>query len=108
MTLPSVANEPGLLNFTIRKSSDFSTSLDFNISAAGVTPTSSIVSFVTGTQVSSFATTVSDADAGRITISMLPSSSESLAVGTYRWQHVWDYPGPSQKIMLTGFVEVVS
>lgn len=106
MTTPSVANDPGTLNITLKKSSDFSAAIDFDITAVGVTPTSSILSFVTGESVGSFATTVMDAAAGKITISMLPTASASMGSGTYKWQHVWDYAGPSQKIMLTGFVEV--
>jgi hypothetical protein len=107
MTTPSVANDPGTLNITLKKSSDFSAAIDFDITAVGVTPSSSILSFVTGETVASFSTTVTDAAAGQITISMLPTTSAALSTGTYRWQHVWDYVGPSQKTMLTGFVEVV-
>jgi hypothetical protein len=107
MTTTSVANDPGTLNITLKKSSDFSAAIDFDITAVGVTATSNILSFVTGESVGSFATTVTDAAAGQITISMLPTSSASLSVGTYKWQHVWDYVGPSQKTMLTGFVEVI-
>ena len=106
MTAPSVANDPGTLNITIKKSSDFSAAIDFDISAVGVTPTSNIISFVTGESVGSFATTVIDAAAGRLSISMLPTASAALSAGTYKWQQVWDYDGPSQKTMLTGFVEV--
>ena len=107
MTLPSVANDPGTLNITLKKSSDFSAVIDFDTSASGVTVTSSILSFVTGEPVGSFATTVMDAAAGKITISMLPAASAAMGSGTYKWQHVWDYAGPSQKVMLTGLVEVV-
>jgi len=106
MTL-SVSNAPGSLNVTVRKSSDFSAAIDFDVTAVGVTPTSSIISFVTGEPVGEFATTVIDAASGQITISMSPTTSAALGAGTYRWQHVWDYAGPSQKTMLTGFVEVV-
>lgn len=106
MTL-SVSNTPGSLNVTLRKASDFSAAINFDITAVGVTATSSILSFVTGEQVGEFATTVLDAAAGQITISMLPATSATLGAGTYKWQHVWDYAGPSKKTMLTGFVEVL-
>jgi hypothetical protein len=106
MTAPSVANDPGTLNITLKKSSDFSAAIDFDVSASGVTVTSNIISFVTGDLVGSFATTVVDASTGRISISMLPAASAALSAGTYKWQQVWDYAGPSQKTMLTGFVEV--
>lgn len=103
----TIYSTPGSLNIVMRRGDDFSTSFDFSTTASGVTASSTIVSAVTGATVSQIATSVIDAGAGQIRISMTPTQSAALATGTYRWQHTWDYDGDSQKTMLIGFVEVV-
>jgi formylmethanofuran:tetrahydromethanopterin formyltransferase len=107
MSDAAINNIPGTLNITLKRSDDFSTVFDFSTSAVGVTATSEIVSMVTGATVATVTTTVVSATDGTIQITIPPSRSSSLALGTYQWRHLWDYPGDSQRTMLSGILEVV-
>lgn len=98
---------PGTMNLAWRKSNDFSTLIDFNgTTLAGYTVASSLVSLVTGSTVTAFTTTVVDADAGQVNVSMTDSQTAALPAGTYGWRLDWTAPGGVQRTALQGTVEV--
>lgn len=104
--MATVSTLPGTLNIVARKSDDFSTLLDFSISAEGCTVDTEIVSVVTGVAVGEFATSVVDAAAGQVNIALSAAQTSEFAVGTYLWRNVWLQPGDVQKTMLAGYFEV--
>lgn len=105
--MATVSTLPGTLNFALRRSDDFSTLLDFSVSAEGCTVRSEVVSAVTGSVAAEFATSVIDAAAGQVNLALTGEQTAALAAGTYLWRNVWDQPGGVQKTMFTGYIEVV-
>lgn len=98
---------PGPMSLALKRSNDFSTEVDFDgLSLSGYTVTSIVTSLVTGSSVASFTTTVTDAGAGRVNISLTDTQTSSLAVGTYGWQLDWVAPGEVRRTALAGTVEV--
>lgn len=97
---------PGSLNLAFRRGDQFGTQVDFDVSLSGAAVSSSIVSTVTGASVVSFTTTLDDAAAGKVGISLTENQTLGLAVGTYNWIMVVTQPGDVQRTFLTGIVEV--
>jgi hypothetical protein len=63
---------------------------------------------VTGTAVASFVTSVTDAAAGQVNVSLTDTQTAALAAGTYGWRLDWVAPGGVQRTALSGTVEVVA
>jgi hypothetical protein len=97
---------PGTMNLEFKKFGDFSTLIDFNVSLASYSVSATVTSLVTGATVIPFATSVADADAGQVTVSLTDTQTASLAVGTYGWRLDWVAPGSVQRTALSGTVEV--
>jgi len=97
---------PGSLNLSFRKSDQFGTQVDFDVSLTGATVSSSIVSATSGATVTPVTTTLDDASAGKVGISLTESQTSALPVGTYNWYMVVAQPGDVQRTYLTGVVEV--
>lgn len=97
---------PGALNLAFRRGDQFGTQVDFDVSLSGSTVSASIISTVSGASVVSFTTTLDDAAAGKVGISLTESQTLGLAVGTYNWIMVVNQPGDVQRTFLTGVVEV--
>ena len=96
---------PGTLNLAFRRGDDFSTLIDFSVPLTAYTMTSTIRSVVTGESVASFATTLTDAAAGKVNIALSDTQTLSLAPATYRW--VMDgTQGGLTRTYLNGYVEV--
>jgi hypothetical protein len=99
---------PGTMNLAFKKSGDFSALIDFDIALTSYTVTASMTSFVSGSDVQSFTTSVSDAAAGQVSVSLTDTQTAALAAGTYGWHLDWVAPGGIQRTALTGTVEVVA
>jgi hypothetical protein len=98
---------PGQLNLAFRAGDQLGTTIDFDIQLTGHTVSSQIVSLVTGTAVASITASVSNPEAGVVSIAMSETATASLTPGTYRWLLTWDAPGDVRRTALNGFCEVV-
>lgn len=96
---------PGKLNFALRAGDDFSALVDFSISLAGHTMSSTIYSVVTGQTVGSFVTAISNATAGQVNVSLAETATAAMPSGTYRYT-LASVSGTLQRTYLEGFVEV--
>lgn len=104
--MPTYEQLPGSLGLTFRKGDYVSTEIDFNpISLSGLTMSAVVTSLVSGAPVATVTTTIIDAAAGRLNVSLAGSQTSAMATGTYRWM-LTGTDGTSQRSYLTGFVEV--
>jgi hypothetical protein len=94
------------MNLAFKKSGDFATLIDFNVSMASYSVSATVTSLVTGATVIPFTTTLADAAAGQVSIALTDTQTASLAAGTYGWQLDWTAPGSVQRTALSGTVEV--
>jgi len=99
---------PGTMNLAFKRSGDFSALIDFDIALTSYTVTANLTSLVSGGVVQAFTTSVSDASAGQVSVSLSDTQTAALAAGTYGWQLDWVAPGSVQRTALTGTVEVVA
>jgi hypothetical protein len=99
---------PGSMNLAFKRSGDFSALIDFDIALTSYTVTANMTSLVSGGVVQAFTTSVSDASAGQVSVSLTDTQTTALAAGTYGWQLDWVAPGSVQRTALTGTVEVVA
>ena len=97
---------PGTMNLAFKKSGDFSTLIDFNLSLASYSVSATVTSLVTGATVVPFTTSITDASAGQVNIALTDTQTASLAAGTYGWQLDWTAPGSVQRTALSGTLEV--
>jgi len=97
---------PGTMNLAFKKSGDFSTLIDFNVSLVSYSVSAAMTSLVTGATVVPFTASVTDASAGQVNIALTDTQTASLAAGTYGWQLDWTAPGSVQRTALSGTVEV--
>lgn len=97
------------MSLALKRANDFATEIDFDgVALSGYTVTATVTSLVTGSSVASFATTVTDAAAGKVSIGLTDTQTAALAAGTYGWQLDWTAPGGVQRTALAGTVEVVA
>lgn len=98
------------MSLALKRANDFATVIDFDglSSLSGYTVTATVTSLVTGTAVASFATSVTDAAAGQVNISLTDTQTAAMAAGTYAWQLDWTAPGGVQRTALAGTVEVMA
>lgn len=89
-----------------KKSNDFAAVIDFDATLVGYTVTANMTSLVTGATVVPFTTTIADATAGQVSVSLTDTQTAALAAGTYGWQLDWTAPGGIQRTALSGTVEV--
>lgn len=97
---------PSTLNLCFRRSDQFGTQVDFDVSISGSTVTSQIVSAVSGAVVAPITTTIDDAAAGKVSIALTELETSSIPCGTYNWIMVVNQPGDVQRTFLAGVVEV--
>ena len=99
---------PGTMNHAFKRGNDFATVIDFDgiATLSGYTVTASVTSLVTGAAVVPFTTSIADASAGQVGISLTDTQTAALAAGTYGWQLDWTAPGSVQRTALSGTVEV--
>lgn len=105
--MPSYYDQtPGRLGLSFRRGDDFSALIDFTpTDLTGHTVTSTIVSAVTGAEVTPFTVTVPSAADGQVNIALTDTQTAALARGTYNWSLSWA-EGNATRTALTGFVEV--
>jgi hypothetical protein len=97
---------PGSMPLAFRRSNDFSALIDFDTSLVGYQVTATLTSLVTGSTVVPFTTTLADASAGQVSVSLTDTQTAALASGTYGWTLDWTAPGGIQRTALSGTVEV--
>ena len=98
---------PGVLNLEFVRGDEFGTSLNFDLSMAGYTVAAELLSAVSGSKILDITTTVTNAAAGQVSISLTETQTAAIPVGTYRWILYWDAPGAVRRTVFTGFVEAV-
>lgn len=84
----------------------FSSLVDFSISLTGLSVSAAMTSVVSGSQIIAFTTSVVNASAGQVNVSLTKTQTAALARGTYRWSLVWT-DGSATRTALEGFVEVL-
>ena len=99
---------PGTMSLAFKRGDDFSTLIDFNVSLASYSVSATVTSLVTGATVIPFTTSLADAAAGQVSVSLTDTQTASLAAGTYGWRLDWVAPGGVQRTALQGVVEVVA
>lgn len=100
---------PGSMPLACKRGNDFSALIDFDgTTLVGYTATATVTSLVTGATVTSFTTSVVDAAAGQVNVSLTDTQTASLPSGTYGWQLDWTAPGGIQRTALSGTIEVVA
>jgi hypothetical protein len=72
---------PGQMSLSFKRANDFSSLIDFDLSLASYSVTASITSLVTGATVVPFTTTLADASAGQVNISLTDTQTAALAAG---------------------------
>jgi hypothetical protein len=97
---------PGNLPISFVRGDSFSALVDFSISLVGHSLTGTLVSVVTGLDVTPLTTSVVSAADGQVNVSLTAQQTAALARGTYRWKFVWTQ-GAEVRTALTGFVEVI-
>jgi hypothetical protein len=97
---------PGAMSLGLKRGNDFSTLIAFDTSLVGHSATSSITSLVTGATVTAMTTSIADASAGQVNVSLTDTQTAALAAGTYGWRLDWVAPGSVQRTALQGTLEV--
>ena len=98
---------PGTMNLAFKRANDFGTLIDFDgTTLVGYAVTATVTSLVTGATVMPFTTSITDASAGQVNISLTDTQTAALPAGTYGWQLDWTAPGSVQRTALSGTVEV--
>lgn len=98
---------PGPMHLSFKRANDFAAVVDFDgMTLTGYTVSAVMVSLVTGNTVQAMAASVTDAAAGKCSVSLTDSQTGALAAGTYGWQLDWVAPGSVQRTALSGTVEV--
>jgi hypothetical protein len=97
---------PGSMPLAFKRSNDFAAIIDFDTTLTGFAVTANLTSLVTGATVVPFTTTIADASAGQVSVSLTDTQTAALAAGTYGWQLDWTAPGGVQRTALSGTVEV--
>jgi hypothetical protein len=96
---------PGQMSLQFRAGDSLSTLIDFDpISLSGYTVSSQIVSLVTGQPVKTITTTVVDAAAGKVNVSLTSLETAQLPPGSYGWELKWT--DGSKRTALSGVCEV--
>jgi hypothetical protein len=102
-----VTQLPGSLSLAFRKGDDFSTLVDFDgTTLVGYTASAGLYSTVTGALVQAMSTTITDASAGKVSVSLTDTQTAGLVAGTYNWRLDWVAPGSVQRNALAGTAEV--
>jgi hypothetical protein len=105
--MPIYDQRPGRLGLAFRGGDEVSTQIDFDgVSLVGYTVTSSLVSLVTGGVVQPVTTTLSDAAAGVVNISLTEAQTAALPAGTYGFVLQWNAPGDVLRTVYEDYAEV--
>lgn len=99
---------PGQMSLVFRRGDEFGSVVDFDISLSGYEVSAVITSLVTGDDILPITTTLANASAGQVNVSLTETQTASLAPGSYGWRLEWDAPGGVHRTALTGLVEVTA
>lgn len=96
----------GKLKIGFRRGETYSEVIDVSIDMTGYVVASEMFSLVTGATVLAIATTLVNAAAGQVGVSLTSQQTAGVAAGTYGWRQMWTAPGGVAREGLTGYVEV--
>lgn len=104
--MSSAPQEPGVLNVSFSRGEVWSKLVDFAepASLVGYTFTSGLYSVVSGGLVQAITTSVVDASAGQVNLSLTAAQTAALAAGTYEFRLTW---GPVSRRIYQGYCEVL-
>jgi len=103
--MATYSQTPGTMNLTVKQGDTLSVLVDFDpTNVTGYTVTSTVTSLVSGVSVIGLTTSVTDAAAGKINVSLTRQQTASLPVGSYGWSLIWDTP--ARRTALSGIFEV--
>ena len=104
--MPSYEQLPGPLNLAFRAGDDFSTLIDFSIPMTGYTTSAVLYSYISDATVVNFTTTLANAAAGQVNVSLTKVQTAAITPGTYAWRMSWVDDSNQTRSALKGFVEV--
>lgn len=102
------AQTPGHLSVVLRAGDEYGTLLDFSVNTTGYTWTAEVYSLITGNTLGTPTTTVVNAAAGQVNLSLTESDTMDLATGTYGLRVMWNAPGNVRRTVLDGMLEVLA
>ena len=105
--MPTFSLLPGALNLEVKRTDEFSSTIDFDLDMSSYQVSSNISSLVTGSVVTTMTTSLVNAAAGQVGIAMSEAATTNLSVGTYGWCLNSVAPGSVTRTLLAGFLEVV-
>jgi hypothetical protein len=97
---------PATLGLRWTVGDDFSALLDFDIALVSYSATAGIYSTITGVTVATFTTSITDAAAGKINISLTDAQTTAIGPGTFRWALVWTL-GAVSRTSMEGYVDAI-
>lgn len=103
--MSSYSQLPGRLNLLVRSGDTLATVVDFDIALTGFTAQSAIFSAVSGIQVGTITTSITDAAAGKVSLGMTATQTAALPSGSYNWTLGWD-SAAGHRTALAGVLEV--
>lgn len=104
--MPSAPQEPGRLNISFVRGDAWGQLIDFSspASIAGYTFSAGLYATTTGDVVQAITTTVVDAAAGQVNLSLTANQTAAIPAGTYEFRMTW---GPTARRVYEGFAEVL-
>lgn len=105
--MASYTQLPGTLNLAVKAGDDFATIVDFDVNLTGYTTSASLVSLVTGSEISPISSTVTNAAMGQVTIGLSDIQTSYFSPGSYRWSLKWTAPNGDVRSALGGILEVI-
>jgi hypothetical protein len=105
--MPIAPQEPGRLNVSFVRGDAWSQLVDFSTPAnvTGYTFASGLYATTTGELVQAITTTVVDAAAGQVNLSLTAVQTAAITAGTYEFRLTW---GPTARRVYEGYCEVLA
>jgi hypothetical protein len=105
--MASYSQLPGTLNLSVKSGDDFATTVDFDVNLTGYTTSVSLISLVTGSEITPISSTVTNAAMGQVTINLTDVQTSALSPGSYRWGMKWTASNGDVRSALGGILEVI-
>ena len=106
--MPLYSQTPGPMSFAFRRGDSWGALVDFDpVALTGYSIAAQMSSTITGAAVQSLTTTVTDAAAGRVNVSLTSQQTAGLVPGTYGWSLTWVDAAGLTRTALQGTVEVL-
>lgn len=105
--MSTAPQEPGVLNLSFVRGEAWAKLVDFSSPAnvTGYTFMAGLYSTITGSLVQAITTTIVDASAGQVNLSLTAAQTASLKAGTYEFRLDW---GPVARRVYQGVCEVLA